>query len=347
VASRIDKRRRLLGWALAASFAAVAPRAASGEPSAADKETARSLLNEGDRKRDANDLRGALGAYRAADAIMNVPTTAIEVAKTEERLGMLVEARDAALRVARLPAGPAEPRAFQQARAAAERLAAELSARVPSVRVVVRGAPAEEVTLEFDDTVIPKAAAGMPRKVDPGKHVVVARAEGYEPARSELTIDERENREIELSLAPSKQARAATRGSLAARGEPSGLLPPPVAASEPPPTRTSPFVYGGVSVAAAGFIVGTIAGIAELGQKATAEATCQPGGDIGRCTSVYDSAHRLATISNIALGVGALGAATAIFALVREPSRKSSGAASSSNLFLVVQPRATGFIGTF
>jgi hypothetical protein len=342
VASRRARRASWRTWVLAASLLAAASRDARGEPSAADKETARSLLNEGDRKRDAKDLRGALGAYLAADAIMGVPTTAIEVAKTEERLGLLVEARDTALRIARLPVVPTEPRAFQLARAAAERLASDLALRVPSIRVIVRGAPPEDVAVQFDDAVIPKAAAGMPRKVNPGKHVVAARADGYERASAEVLIAERENRELELVLAPSKEPTPNV-----AKDERSGASAPPPAADQPPaPSRTNPLVYVGGSVAAAGVLVGSIAGIAELRQTAKAEDECGSGMR-DACSNRLDTAHRLATLSNVSLGIGALGAAVAIFALMRPEPPKPRTATFPSNLQLVVQPGAASVIGTF
>jgi hypothetical protein len=325
-----------------------APRAASAEPSAADKETARSLLNEGDRKRDAKDLRGALGAYQAADAIMGVPTTAIEVARTEERLGMLVEARDTALRIQRIPVAPNEPRAFQQARAAADRLAADLSLRVPSIRVIVRGAPAEAVTLEFDDAVVPKAAAGMPRKVNPGKHVVVAGADGFERATAELAIEERENRDVVLSLAPAKEGSSSARKAPPAprdeRGAATVAMPPLDTGDREPVSRTSPLVYVGGAVGVAGLLAGTITGIAELVQTSNARTECRARGNIDACSAQLDTAHRLATISNVSFGIGALGAATAIFAIVRQPKASRSAAV---NLQLVVQPGAASIAGTF
>jgi hypothetical protein len=337
----VSRRRTAWGWALAASLFASSSGVARGEPSAADKETARSLLNEGDRKRDAKDLRGALEAYRAADSIMGVPTTAIEVAKTEERLGLLVEARDTALRIARLPVAAAEPRAFQLARAAAERLASELAQRVPSIRVTVRGPSAGEATLQFDEAVIPRAAAGMPRKINPGPHVVVARADGYEQASAELVIAERENRELELVLSK----RPNTPG---AGGDRAGALPATSAPVDraPSSSRTSPLVYVGGAVAFTGLLVGTVAGVAELRRTAEAETECGAGRR-DACSDRLDSAHGLATLSNVSLGVGALGAAVAIFALMRAEPAKAPGAASSSNLQLVVLPGAARITGTF
>jgi hypothetical protein len=54
--------------------------AALAEPSPGEKETARALMDEGDRKLSKQDLRGALQAYQGADQIMGVPTTGLEVA---------------------------------------------------------------------------------------------------------------------------------------------------------------------------------------------------------------------------------------------------------------------------
>ena len=83
----------------------------------------------------AGDLTGALEAYRGADAIMGVPTTGIEVARTQIRLGRLVEARDTALKVSRYPVKRREPRPFTDARTEALQLASELAARIPSLQL--------------------------------------------------------------------------------------------------------------------------------------------------------------------------------------------------------------------
>lgn len=108
--------------------------ASAATPNAADRETARTYMTEGRKQRDENDLKAALRAFEAADAIMHVPTTGLEVAKTEAMLGQLVEGRDVALRVARSSPEPGEPAPFAEARAAARKLADELEGRIPSIR---------------------------------------------------------------------------------------------------------------------------------------------------------------------------------------------------------------------
>src|SRR5687768_9838148 len=118
-----SKHRQLLACVLFGMGVALSPLQAGAQPSAADKETARSLMNQGDTARDEQDYRAALKAYEAADAIMRVPTTGLAVARMHEKLGQLLEARDKALAVARIPAGATEPAAFTTARNEAEQLA--------------------------------------------------------------------------------------------------------------------------------------------------------------------------------------------------------------------------------
>jgi hypothetical protein len=90
-------RARHFLFASALCFAALAPAAASAAPSAADRETARGLLQDGDKKFESKDYRAALKNYEAAHSIMGFPSTGFAVAKTRAALGLLVEARDMAL----------------------------------------------------------------------------------------------------------------------------------------------------------------------------------------------------------------------------------------------------------
>src|SRR5215471_2911491 len=86
---------------------------AGAEPSATEKETARALMTEGRDLRDHNDLKTALKRFQTADSIMHVPTTALEVARTEASLGQLVEARETLSRIGRMPEDPSDPPPFR------------------------------------------------------------------------------------------------------------------------------------------------------------------------------------------------------------------------------------------
>lgn len=87
----------------------------SAAPSAAERDTARSLMDEGDRMLTSGKLREAMERYRAAHAIMHVPTTGVELARVQARLGLLVEARATAMEVVNLQRAEAdEPTVYQR-----------------------------------------------------------------------------------------------------------------------------------------------------------------------------------------------------------------------------------------
>ena len=111
-------------------------------PSPAERETARSLMVDGDRLRSAGDLQSALARYQAAHAIMNVPTTGLALAETQAALGLLVEARGTALLVTGLPAAETEPGVFVSARRSAAALAVKLEPRVCILETTVTPANA-------------------------------------------------------------------------------------------------------------------------------------------------------------------------------------------------------------
>jgi hypothetical protein len=124
---------------------------ARAEPSATDKETARALLDEGDKAMEALNFAAALKAYAAADGLMHVPTTGVRVALAQAELGKLVEAKDTCLAVTRLPAATSEPASFVAARTRCTELVVRLSTRIPSLVIELAGlAPGASPTVTCD-----------------------------------------------------------------------------------------------------------------------------------------------------------------------------------------------------
>src|SRR5271169_6333782 len=97
-----SSRARAAGWIVA--FASIlGTTSARAEPSAADRETARTLMQQGRELRAKGDLKEALKRFQAADEIMHVPSTGLEVAKSQVAIGELVEARDTIAAIRRVP----------------------------------------------------------------------------------------------------------------------------------------------------------------------------------------------------------------------------------------------------
>lgn len=187
-------------WALFLSLSLLAGAASGQQPNASDKETARALLLDGRAKMDARDFQGALKSFQGAHAIMNVPTTGIAVAKAQAALAQLVEARETALAVTRIPVEKGEAAAFADARTEAAALANDLAPRIPSVTLVVRGPDANDVDARINGQKIPAATLGLPRKTNPGHQVITATAPGFGSVTREIDLVEKAAPQIVIEL---------------------------------------------------------------------------------------------------------------------------------------------------
>jgi hypothetical protein len=301
------RRARSTGFVIASLLAVTSARA---EPSAADRETARTLMQQGRELRAKGDLKEALKRFQAADEIMHVPSTGLEVAKSQVALGELVEARDTIAAIRRVPPKPNEPGPFKEARAKAEELDLALNGRVPSLSISIKGASAGETpTVSIDGDSVPSGALGLPRAVDPGHHLIVAKT-AHAEAKQEIDVREGEQKPLELTLvavaavAETPEAEPATPPSAS---ETAG----PVAKSHSPTFLT----WTGVGLAGAGVIVGTVSGVLSLSKKSALQNECANGICGPSAYSDYDLANTAATISTIgfiAAGIGAVFAAATL-----------------------------------
>jgi hypothetical protein len=317
---------RLLSTTLAFALALAPLTALAAEPTAADRETARALMAEGRQKRDANELKAALKAFRGADALMHVPTTGYEVAKTEALAGELVEARDHALTVARSTPKPGEPAPFAEARTAADALAAELEGRIPSLKIVISGAKEEEVEVRLDDTVIPAAALGLPRKLNPGAHVVVAK-NGSDVRKTTVEVNERETKETTIDFATAAPPPPPPDDP----PNPNEPHPPEEPSTPGNPLRTG-LIAGGFGVAAVGTILGSITGGMSLSKTSTLKEQCPNDLCPPALEDELGSARTLATVSTISFVFAGAGLVTGLVALLalKNPEPASATAPSAS-----------------
>ncbi len=298
------RRAVLAASALAALlFTSGAALAQPKAPNAADRETARALMDEGRLKAQKKDLAGALAAYKAADAIMHVPTTGLAVARTQAALGQLVEARDTALGVTRIPVVAGEPPVIAEGRKAADDLATELSPRIPTLKIGI-GVPAgitPDVTV--DDVTVSYDALVAPRRLNPGHHVVLAKV-GTVERKAEVDLAEREAKTVQLDF-------------------PADMKPPPLVVAQPvgqpaqPPAEptkkgVSPLVYVGIGVGGAGLLVGLGAGLLSLTKVSSAKDDCRGTQCPPSTHGDLDSATTFAVVSNIGFIVAGAGAATAV-----------------------------------
>ncbi len=315
--------------------------AIAGEPTAADRETARGLMDRGDELAAKHDGAGALAAFQAAHALMGLPTTGVEVAKAHAAIGHLVEARDVALAVSRLPVAKHEPAAQGRARADAAAIALALAPRIPSLAVTIEGAPADApVEVAFDGAPVPAAAAQLPRKLDPGRHVVTVACEGFGAER------------IEVELA---EGAALTRTVKLARAAARAPTPPATQAARAPAPEAASASRGGWPVAtwigfgvgAAGLVVGGVAGGLSLSKASALAGACDAA---KRCPpsaqSDLDAGKALAIVSDVGFGVAIAGAAVGVIAIVLSKGAPPDRPAASFRVTPSFGPGQLGVMGT-
>lgn len=322
-------RRRLHSALLAITIGAFSATALA-DP-AMERETARALMDDGDRQFQSGDFTAARVTYARARALVRAPTTGLAVAEAEERLGLFVEARDSALEVTRMPVTPGEPAVFAESRELARALAARVLPRIGVLDLTIqRGAMCGPVNVTVDGSRWPDEALGAPLHLDPGLHRIEARASGC------VTVEQA----IEVIAARAVLLRLELR-PLGATADP-GTAPPDATPTSPPrdiggSASRRPLPTGAIAlmgVGAVGVAVGLTAGVVSLGKTSTVREIC---GD-ARCPAGeddYQTANTTAWIANGALAVGIVaGTAGVLWALL---TRSSSAAAS-----MTVGPRSAG-----
>jgi hypothetical protein len=304
--------------------------------SSPQRETARELMAEGRRLHERGDLKGALGRFRAADAIMNVPTTTFEVAATQAELGNLIEAREILLRLLGARQGPADPEPFSEARAKALALSQQLAARIGSLVVTTSGVnEADGLDLRVDGEIVPKEMIGLRLRVNPGTHQVLARSQGRE-LWQEVDVPEGQVLEVALRFARLPPSTATEESRVAAPPAPREKSPVQATAMRPrlpssttrrsaPENSTSELVYLGAGVGTLGVALGLAGGISALVHKSSAESGCTNNVCPPSTWRDLQTAHNMATVSNVGFVVGGVGWAFALGSLLFATSPPQPG----------------------
>ena len=301
-------------FAQTASPSAPAPAGAtppSGPPSAADLESARELFKEGRELRQSGDLKRALERFKAAHAYGQTPVTALELGRTHIQLGELVEGREVLLSVARMKVQPDETEKSAAARTEAADLAEEVKKRIPTVTVKLTGVASDSAAqLQVDGFAVPIVGLTGIRKVNPGKHVVLARAGTHEETRN-IDLEESKTQDVTIDLTGTGATSPVT----------------PVVPVDSGPKQISPVTWIGLGVGAVGIGVGAVTGIIALGKASKVDKACTSTHCPPSAKSEVDSGRTVATISTIGFAVGGAGLVTAAvgYFLLSKPKASATG----------------------
>ncbi len=325
-------------------MASIGDSAYGGEPSAADRETARTLMAQGRARRDKKDLKAALESFQAADTLVHAPTTALELGKTQMALGMLLEAKDSFMRVVRSQQ-PGESEPFKKARKEAETYIPQLDERIPAARLQLKGVPADRAaTVQIDSIDVPATSLVAPRRLNPGHHTTTATV-GAADRKQQFDLAEKETKDVVLDFTGADFGPGPSQGGAG----PEPTTQPVPSGTETPvnPPKSYTLAYVGFSVAAAGLILGGVTGGLALSHKNNATPSC----DGNRCPpSVHDevdSAKSMATISTIGFVVGGVGAAVGLAGLIWPSSASASTQSARARIHPVLYPTGAGVVGCF
>jgi hypothetical protein len=329
----------------------LAPADASAQLSDADKASARALAQQGQDALDKRDFATAADRFARAGELVHAPTLVLGLARAQVGLGKWIAAEETYYRLVHEPVPSGAPPAFTKALADARKELAALEARIPSVTIVVKGAPSARVTL--DGTPVPGAVLGVPRPVDPGKHAVRAEADGFAPAQAAFTAAEHKNESVTLTLehGPAAAPEAPPPPPAVAAQKPAGAppgaaAPPPIGPAAPaatvdetagarPPSpqissggslrRTLGFV--GLGVGGAGLVLGAVTGGLAIPKHNALDATCPDGLCTRSQADAVGSYHLFTTLSTAGFIAGGVLAATGLVLVLTAPRHAAPASA--------------------
>jgi hypothetical protein len=272
-----------------------------------DAATAEALFEAGRAARVRGDYETACAKLGESQRLDPAAGTLMNLAACEERRGRLASAWESFRGALGLLRADDERRAI-----VSERLAS-LEARLPRLELVLApGAPAA-TRVSRDGSELGRAALGLPLPLDPGKHEVVAVADGFEPRT--YVVDAVEGKTLVVAVEPGPVRAPAP--PLVAPVQPFAT---PAPSSSPRPTssgRTWGLALGGAGAVL--LMTSGVTGVSALSRKAEIERHCTKSGGRYACDPERVEAARtgkaLAVVSTLTLpaGLALLGLGTALY----------------------------------
>jgi hypothetical protein len=250
---------------------------------AADVAIARDLFRQGVELAQKGRWDEARERYRRSLALKRAPLTLYSLGVAQQQTGRFVDAVESfrAFLAEREPESAATTPYEQPARDAA----LALEKRVARLDVEVLPAAVKAVRLEIDGHIVPEAALGLPRPVDPGERVIVVSAEGFRATRTTAKLAEGESAKITVRLEP---------------------LPGPRLLPSDPVLSTSSRVLPIALLASGGTLFATGLGVGLAGVAEAASAPTRDGPEANRARTLTLAGDIAGGVGLAVLGVGTI-----------------------------------------
>ncbi|NUP11271.1 MAG: hypothetical protein HOW73_34935 [Polyangiaceae bacterium] len=282
--------RGIIAGLLAAGLL-LTPIAGAAAPSAQDKAAAKTSWAKGKQLEKLGKTDEAVAALRAAVERDPKAQYQLDFARALAKTDALREA----VKVAEAVTTTKEPNA-QRAKAAAAQLKKDLEAKIPSLKVRVRGADVKAATVQVDGQAF-EVDKELP--LDPGEHKVTGKVGDQPEVTETIDLAVSEHKVVSLDLAPKVAAKAADKDEEKEGG--GGNMAP------------AAVLYG---IGGAGLAAGAVLGVLAFNKTGEVEELC--GGSV--CPPEYADDVALAqdygTASTVAFALGGLCAAAGIILTV-------------------------------
>jgi hypothetical protein len=338
---------------LAAAALALVPSTVVGQVDD-ERAGARAAAQAGLDAFDAQKWAQALDYFTRAETMLHAPVHLYFIGYSRMKLGQLVGAREAFLKLKNEVIPANSPKAFRDAQADAAKELVTLEPRIPTLTIVVVPEAAEGLVLSVDGKDVSGAIAGIPKPIDPGPHALGARAKGLSSDPVRVTLTEGKPETVTLTLKP--VAAGATPAPPVAAGSSAPATqdqpapePAPTAAVAPGGRNLRTPAYVAFGVGAVGIVAGTVFVLRSSSKRDEAADLCPGGGcreskrgEVESLSSDATSAGRLAVVS-FAVG-GAAAAAGVAMLLLSAPATPKEGAVRVAP---ILGPGSAGLAGTF
>ena len=325
-------RRALVPAALVLSITAISPTA-SGQD-ALDPAAAREHLTQGYKLKQAGQLKDALPHFVESLRLDPKLKTAINLADTEEKLGMLVEAQSHWLLARDKAKSEGDARIKQEA----DQRLASIEQRMPRLNIqLAAGVPADAQVFR-DDVPLGRVSLATALPTNPGEHKITVKAPGREDWNYKLKLSEKDNQVLTARVGPVSKTppKTATDVTPPAPAEPAAATPPPAANQNafaepaapppaPPPARDSSeqgspgTVQRVLGIVSGGLGIASFAVAGLYWKKAGTDIKVEPN---GRKLAQDDL-----LITNVSLVTGSILVTAGFVLYLTAPSAKSSASA--------------------
>ena len=181
---------------------------------------ARSLATEGSTAFNEGRYQDAVDLFGKAESLVHAPPHLLFLARAHAKLGQLVKAREAYMKVVKETLPPNASPAFRNAQSAANDEVRAIEPRIASLTVKLEGdKDAKNLAVLVDGTPINLVLVGVAQPVDPGQHKIEAGASDLRAQTPDSHARRRRAKKHRAQARPGPGSGAAHRGRRGARSD--------------------------------------------------------------------------------------------------------------------------------